>query len=160
MAPRGALRLRRIFDGSEPRPRWPEGINLRTLRDESDARVMHALLLRTYGEGDEDIFPSFEDWWDRVSRDPEFDAGLCFLAFDEEGGLAGLAHAWKSNFLKDLAVRSDMRRRGLGRALLLHVFSVFRARGAPQIDLKVEANNLPGRRIYAEAGMVEVPWEG
>ena len=160
MAPRGAFRLRRVFDGSEPPARWPEGIDVRTLRDEADAKSMHALLLSTYGEGNEDIFPSFEDWWDRVSRDPEFDPGLCFLAFDEGRRLAGVAHCWTGNFVKDIAVRPDMRRRGLGRALLLHVFGVFRARGAPHVDLKVEASNLPGRRLYAQAGMVEVPWEG
>ena len=160
MAPRGAFRLRRILDGAEPAPHWPEGITLTSLRGEADARTMHALLLSTYGEVNEDIFPCFEDWWQGISRDPEFDPGLVFLAYDEMGGLAGLAHAWTGNYLKDLAVRPDMRRRGLARALLRHVFAVFRAHGAPHIDLKVEADNLPGRRLYGEAGMVDAPWEG
>ncbi|WP_274630450.1 GNAT family N-acetyltransferase [Arvimicrobium flavum] len=157
---KGSLRMRRVLDGTEPPPVWPDGISVRTLGGVDDARPMHALLLATYGEGNEDLFPSFEDWWSRVGGDPEFDAALCFLAFDRAGGLAGVAQCWTSNFLKDLAVRPDMRRQGLGRALLLQVFAAFRARGATHVDLKVEANNEAGRRLYAQAGMIEVPWEG
>ena len=61
----------------------------------------------------------------------------------EAGALAGVAQCWTGAFLKDLAVRPDMRRHGLGRALLHHCFAVFRRRGAPAVDLKVEAENLP-----------------
>lgn len=160
MMARRAARLRRVFDGTEPLPVWPPGITMRTLQDAADARAMHGLLILTYGEGDSDIFPSFEDWWERVSGDAEFDADLCFLAFDATGQLAGLAHCWTSAFLKDLAVRPDMRRHGLGAALLHHCFVTFRARGASHIDLKVELNNAAGLRLYGGAGMVEVPWEG
>ena len=152
--------MRRVFDGTEPPPNWPAGISVRTQRDLDDARSMHALLLLTYGEGNEHLFPSFEDWWGRVGGDAEFDAELCFLAFDRANQLAGVAHSWTSNFLKDLAVRPDTRGQGLGRALLLQVFAAFRARGATHVDLKVERNNGAGLHLYEQAGMVEVPWDG
>jgi ribosomal protein S18 acetylase RimI-like enzyme len=84
----------------------------------------------------------------------------CFLALDHTDGLAGVALCWTSAFLKDLAVRADMRRRGLGEALLLHVLSIFRARGATHVDLKVELDNTDGIRLYQRCGMVRVPWEG
>lgn len=154
-----AWRMRKLLDGDQPTPRWPAGIDVRTLDTPADAKAVHALLIRAY-EGDEDIFPSAEDWWARFSGDPEFDGDLCFLAFDSEGGLAGVALCWTSAFLKDLAVRADMRRRGLGEALLFHVFSIFRARRATHIDLKVELDNAEGMRLYQRCGMVRVPWEG
>jgi ribosomal protein S18 acetylase RimI-like enzyme len=160
MVNRHAARLRRLLDGSERSPRWPAGVSVRTLRDTADAKAMHGLLIRIYGEDDADVFPSFEDWWGRVSGDPEFSAELCFLASDTTGRLAGLAHCWTSAFLKDLAVRPDMRRRGIGAALLDHCFAVFRARGAARLDLKVELDNAAGLRLYERAGMVRVPWEG
>ena len=61
--------------------------------------------------------PDFEDWWEKFSGDSEFDASLCFLVFGE-GRLAGVALCWTSAFLKDLAVRPDMRRLGIGENLL------------------------------------------
>ncbi|WP_442580389.1 GNAT family N-acetyltransferase [Mesorhizobium sp. ASY16-5R] len=159
MIERRAWRMRKLLDGDQPAPRWPTGFHIRTLKTDDDAKAVHALLIRAY-EGDEDIFPSFEDWWDRFSGDPEFDGDLCFLAFEAQGGLAGVALCWTSAFLKDLAVRADMRRRGLGEALLLHVLSIFRARGATHIDLKVELDNTIGLRLYQRCGMVRVPWDG
>lgn len=159
MIERRAWRMRKLLDGDPPALRWPAGIGVRTLKAPTDAKAMHALLIRAY-EGDEDIFPSTEDWWARLSGDPEFDRNLCFLAFDAEGGLAGVALCWTSAFLKDLAVRTDMRRRGLGETLLRHVFSTFRERGATHVDLKVEIDNAEGIRLYQRCGMVRVAWEG
>jgi ribosomal protein S18 acetylase RimI-like enzyme len=124
-----------------------------------DARALHALLSSTYGASG-DALPAFDDWWQKLSGDSEFEAGLCFLAIDEAGALAGMAQCWTGAFLKDLAVRPDMRRQGLGRALLHHCFAVFRARGAPSLDLKVEAENLAAIRLYEGAGMVRVAWDG
>jgi ribosomal protein S18 acetylase RimI-like enzyme len=151
--------MRKLLDGDQPAPRWPASIGVRTLKTPHDAKAVHALLVHAY-EGDADLFPPFEDWWGRFSGDPEFDGDLCFLAFDAEGVLAGVALCWTSAFLKDLAVHADMRRRGLGQALLLHVFSIFRARGASHIDLKVETGNAEGMRLYRGCGMVHVPWTG
>ncbi|MEQ1951379.1 GNAT family N-acetyltransferase [Mesorhizobium sp. CN2-181] len=158
MIDRRAWRLRKLLDGDQPAPRWPASVSIRTLNS-PDAKAVHALLIRAY-EGDEDIFPSAEDWWARFSGDPEFDGNLCFLALDADGKLAGVALCWTSAFLKDLAVRQDMRRQGLGEALLRHVFAAFRARGATHVDLKVELDNDAGLRLYLRCGMVRVPWEG
>jgi ribosomal protein S18 acetylase RimI-like enzyme len=152
--------MRRPLDGFEPAPPlWPAGITCRTLQGIDDARAMHALLSSTYGASG-DALPSFEDWWQELSGDSEFEAGLCLLAVDEAGALAGVAQCWAGAFLKDLAVRPDMRRQGLGRALLRHCFAVFHARGAPSLDLKAEAENLAAIRLYEGAGMVRVAWDG
>ena len=59
----------------------------------------------------------FETWWARLQGDPEFDPALCFLVFGSDDVLAAAALCWTTGFIKDLAVRPEARRRGLGRAL-------------------------------------------
>lgn len=159
MPERSARRLRRVLDGSESLPPWPAGVTARRLAGDADARAIHALLSATYGEKGEKL-PPFAAWWAQLSGDAEFDPDLCLLAHDSDGRLAGVALCWTGAFIKDIAVRADMRRHGLGRALLLHGFAAFRARGAAQVDLKVELANAPARALYASAGMKRVAWGG
>ena len=53
-----------------------------------------------------------------------------------------------------LGVRPGWRRRGLGRALLLHSFRELRDRGRLKADLGVDAENTTGAvRLYERAGM-------
>ena len=53
-----------------------------------------------------------------------------------------------------LGVRRPWRRRGLGRALLLHAFGEFRARGKRGAGLGVDGLNPTGAvRLYEQAGM-------
>jgi ribosomal protein S18 acetylase RimI-like enzyme len=53
-----------------------------------------------------------------------------------------------------LGVRRPWRRRGLGRALLLHAFGEFRRRGFSRSALGVDAESLTGaNRLYERAGM-------
>ncbi|MGN6305819.1 MAG: GNAT family N-acetyltransferase [Mesorhizobium sp.] len=130
----------------------PVGHRIRTLVD-GDERAVHALLSRTYAEAG-DALPLLPQWWAKLSRDAEFSADLCFLAVDARGKIAGVAQCWTSSFLKDLAVRADARRLGLGEALLTHCFAVFQARGAGHLDLKVEVDNPTGAlRLYERCGM-------
>ena len=53
-----------------------------------------------------------------------------------------------------LAVRKPWRRRGLGRALLLHAFREFRRRGFERASLGVDSENPTGAtRLYESVGM-------
>ena len=53
-----------------------------------------------------------------------------------------------------LGVRRPWRRRGLGRALLLHAFHEFRARGFTEAGLGLDAASLTGAtRLYESVGM-------
>jgi mycothiol synthase len=53
-----------------------------------------------------------------------------------------------------LGVLRDWRRRGIGRALLLHSFDEFRRRGLPRAGLGVDAESLTGaNRLYESVGM-------
>ena len=67
--------------------------------------------------------------------------------------LVGTVLCWTSAFVKDLVVRESRRRRGLGEALLRHVFEAFATRGAPAVELKVESTNLSAVALYERLGM-------
>ena len=87
-----------------------------------------------------------------MTGDAEFDASVWFLAESREM-LVGAVLCWTSAFVKDLVVRESWRRRGLGEALLRHVFTVFAARAAGAVELKVEAANASAVGLYERLGM-------
>jgi GNAT superfamily N-acetyltransferase len=67
------------------------------------------------------------------------DAGLCFVALDREGGIAGLCYGTQEPqdnvVLRGVAVRPDMRRHGLGTALLQRFEEIARRLGARSVSL-------------------------
>lgn len=150
-APKLALRMRRVLTTPVMSPAWPEGARQVMFTPEHAADVC-ALLAAAYADGGGSVLP-FAQWWTAVSHDAEFDPALCFVAQDASGRLIGVAQCWTSAFVKDLAVHSDWRRRGLGRALLHYAFHIFSMRGAGAVDLKVEAGNAAAIALYESLGM-------
>jgi ribosomal protein S18 acetylase RimI-like enzyme len=148
---REVLRMEIRLAGATPPPEWPPGVAVRRADVEADAPGVHELLELAFGGSAEEERPYAEwrSWW---ITDAEFDPSAWFLA-EEDGELAGVALCWSSGFLKDLAVHPAHRRRGIGRALLLHVFAEFRSRGADAVSLKVDGDNVTARRLYDAAGM-------
>jgi ribosomal protein S18 acetylase RimI-like enzyme len=152
------VRLRCDLDGALQAPNWPAGFVPRTLLSLADAAAVHALLTEVFPERRDE---PFDAWWQKLSTDEEFDPALCFLVFDAEGELAAAAQCWTSAYLKDLAVKPDARRLGLGGALLRQVFWAFRARGAAHVDLKTDlVENRDAVRLYERLGMRRVPLAG
>lgn len=151
MAPKPfVLRMRRELDGFLEQPAWPFGVTCRTL-EKKDAMAAHAVLAAGFWEGGGGA-PVFRQWWSKLRKDSEFDPSLFFLAVDREG-IAGICQCWTSAFVKDLAVHSRARRKGIGRALMLTVFHSFAARGANHVDLKVREENLDAQRLYHDVDM-------
>lgn len=151
------IRLRKHLDGTIPAAAWPDGYSMRPFAAD-DAAGLHALLTSVFDDGSDG---PFETWWPRLQGDPQFDPALCFLVFAPDGVLAAAALCWTTGFIKDLAVRPEARRRGLGRALMLHAFGVFRQRGAAHCDLKTNlVSNAEAVVLYERLGMVQVDWEG
>jgi ribosomal-protein-alanine N-acetyltransferase len=83
-------------------------------------------------------------------------AGLFLEAGGEAEGFALCRMAADEAELLTIAVRSDRRRRGTGRALLAAVIARARHGGAANLFLEVAADNAPARSLYAQAGFVQV----
>jgi ribosomal protein S18 acetylase RimI-like enzyme len=92
------------------------------------------------------------EWRHQFVTDAEFDPTLCLVASNADG-ILGVAQCWTSAFIKNLAIHPCAQGQGLGRALLLHCFQVFKQRGEPYVDLKVLESNLRARKLYESAEM-------
>ena len=145
--------LRRDLRGSLPAPQWPAGTQLEHYRNDL-APAIHSVLRMTQDQGGGRV-PSLETWQRQFTTDAEFDPTLCLVASNREG-ILGVAQCWTSAFIKNLCVHPCAQGQGLGRALLLYSFQVFKQRGEPCVDLKVLESNLRARQLYESAGMVFV----
>ncbi|MBM6580878.1 GNAT family N-acetyltransferase [Microvirga sp. BT689] len=152
MAERLVLRMRRSLVEPVAESAWPTGIRPIPFEPDRHAQKVHALLVEAYSRGGGYVEP-FAIWWPSLRDDSEYDPALVFIAANERDEIVGVAQCWTSAFVKDLAVAPALRRQGLGAALLSHVFRIFRDRGAPHIELKVEASNPSGAlRLYRSLG--------
>ncbi|WP_395609081.1 GNAT family N-acetyltransferase [Pseudomonas sp. B22129] len=145
--------LRRDLTGSLPAPQWPANIRLDHYRNEL-APAIHAVLALTQDQGGGRV-ASLDEWRQQFVTDAEFDPTLCLVASDASG-ILGVAQCWTSAFIKNLSIHPCAQGQGLGRALLLHTFQVFKQRGEPYVDLKVRESNLRARHLYESAGMLFV----
>jgi ribosomal protein S18 acetylase RimI-like enzyme len=127
------------------------------MMEKKDAREAHAVLSTGYWEGGGGA-PKFSKWWSQLRKDSEYDPGLCFIAYDQDG-IVGMIQCWTTGFVKDIAVHPRARRRGIGRALMLTAFEAFKARGLKHADLKVREDNVPAQWLYHSLGMAIVARE-
>ncbi|MCT2558773.1 GNAT family N-acetyltransferase [Tsuneonella sp. YG55] len=137
-------------------PEWPAGVRIVVFDEDRHPAPCHRLLRRAYSEG-QGAVPDFDDWWQRLRNDAEYAADYTFVVLGDADQPVALAQCWSSAFLKDFAVASDWRRRGLGTALMMHVFDAFRRNGFEALRLKVRAGNLPAIAFYESLGMIREP---
>lgn len=150
MAEDYCLLLRRDLAEVLPPVIWPSGISLTDYRP-ALAEAVHGLMELAYQQGGGQV-PALDLWRDQFETDAEYDPALCFIASDAHG-LIGVAQCWTSAYIKDLVVHPRARGQGLGRALLLHAFTVFQQRREGFVDLKVLEDNQRARRLYESVGM-------
>jgi mycothiol synthase len=139
-----------------PLPVWPERLTVRTFVVGEDERAVHAAVMESFADHWGSVNTPYEEWAAMRFGDPTFAPDLWFLAGDGEqlaGVLLGTVlegFAWVST----LGVRSGWRRRGVGRALLLHAFAEFRRRGLATVKLDVDSENATGATdLYERVGM-------
>jgi mycothiol synthase len=145
---------------------FPEGISLRTYRHDEDlVAVCHATteaFRDHWGFIAEPVETVLDRWRHWIEDDSGFDAGLWFLAIDDQSGeVAGISlcrnpamHDPSMGWVNTLGVGRPWRRRGLGLALLQHSFRVFWEHGMHRVGLGVDAGSLTGAtHLYEKAGM-------
>ena len=119
------------------------------------ANLARELMKRVYPDGLNDGGISFDGFWAWLTGDPEYDASLMWVA-ERDGEVVGFCHCWTSDFIKDLVVAPEFRRRGLGTALLTIALETFAARGTAFVELKTDVDNDKAQSLYRRLGFVIV----
>jgi mycothiol synthase len=141
------------LDDVTEEPRWPDGYAARAFQL-TDGEAVKELLDSSYANEPGFRLLPYEDWRRRMMDFSGFEAESWFVAEAHDGSLAGAALNWSEGFIKDLVVHPDHQGRGLGKALLLHTFVHFRARGEPRVTLKTDSwNTSQAWRFYERMGM-------
>ena len=144
------------LDGPPPAPEWPEGLEPRPF-ERKHARAFHAADDEAFAD-EVDYEPEpFEEFVERRVESPRFDPTLWTAVWDGDEIAATLIADRKrfgAGWIAGLGVRRPWRRRGLGRALLLHAFGQFYERGERRVSLNVHTENPTGAtRLYERVGM-------
>ena len=137
-----------------PRPELPPGVTIRTAQTGQDDRVIHALVQEAFDWRERTAQP-FEDWKGFMMRPDIYDETLWFLAEKDEEliGTCLCTTYTDIGWIRQLAVRKDFRKQGIGRALLQTAFREFKTRGFPKAGLSVESENPKAFHFYQTAGM-------
>ncbi len=154
---RHSYRMRIDFDADPPQPEWPEGVTVRPAI-EADLETAYETQMETFEDSWEHAREPYEEWSHWMVEE-DLDLALWFVA-EENDEVAAIAltkpHDAEEGlgWVRVLGVRRPWRRRGLGRAILLHVFQEYRRRGFHGVGLGVDAESLTGaNRLYENAGM-------
>jgi mycothiol synthase len=146
------------LDPPPPEPVWPVGIEVRTARP-CEERMLYEVHEECFADHWEHVPEPFEEWAHWLVRREDRDPDLWFVA-TEADEVAGYALCFphetepEVGWVQTLGVRRPWRRRGVGRALLLHAFAELRRRGFARAGLGVDAESLTGaNRLYESAGM-------
>ncbi len=142
------------LDQNLPEPDLAAGIKIRTAQTGQDDRAIHALVQGAFDWRERTPQP-FEDWKSFMMRSDIYDETLWFLA-EKEGGIIGtcLCTIYSDlGWIRQLAVKKEYRKQGVGRALLQTAFREFKSRGYPKAGLSVESENPNAFHFYQTAGM-------
>lgn len=144
-----------LADLADPPPP-PDGISLRPLDPDRDARALHELIEHAFSRHWNWTPMTFEAFWRRVGEREDFDPELSLIAMrgDDYVGASWNVTKVDRGWVQDLAVHESARRRGLGEALLRHTFKLFKERGWERVGLGLDAGNVTGAlRLYERVGM-------
>jgi mycothiol synthase len=133
----------------------PPGVTIRTFR-EGDARSFHRIEVESFrGQWGTSPLP-FEDWAKLHLQGEGFSRELWFIAECDgrDAGIVACRRGDKDGWVASLGVLEEFRGRGIGGALLRHVFHMFRAHGYRTVALNVDSNNPTGAtKLYEAQGM-------
>lgn len=147
------------LDDGRPEVVLPPGVRIRPFVHGRDEQLMWDVM-RAGFEDDWDGTDDSATWLAGHQDEEVYDPALWFFA--EDGGSAiGVAQArpqWRAQsdtgWLKNLAVLPEARRRGIGRALVMHAAALFHDRGKKRMVLGTFADNPTGApEFYVRVGM-------
>jgi mycothiol synthase len=152
-------RMRMSLDGVAPTPpAAPAGVTIRELRhdDETEMRRFHAVIEDAFRDTDH-LAVDYDTWRQQVDAESTktWNEWLVALVDDDMAGALQSADGEENEgWVKRLAVGRDHRRRGIGEALLRHVFAVYAGNGRERAGLGVDmANPTRAVRLYLAVGL-------
>ena len=151
-----AILMHKVLGGNAIASAWPAGVGIVPFDEVRHPAPCHRLLASAYVQGQGEV-GQFAQWWAGVRNDREYERRYMFVAEGTAGEPVAFAHCWSGAFLKDFAIAAEWRRRGLGTALLAHVFEAFRSDGHEALRLKVRPDNRAAIAFYESMGMVPSP---
>jgi ribosomal-protein-alanine N-acetyltransferase len=97
--------------------------------------------------------PTTREWYESELQRPD----ICFVYVvrTPDAPVAGFCAFWKvvdQIHINNLAIRPELRRRGLGQFLLARVLADAAGMGAPHATLEVRRSNTAAIRLYEQAG--------
>ena len=155
---RGYAEVRRFYQMAIELPEPPPApaVEVEPMRAE-EARAFHNALDEAFQDHWEHHSTPFEEWWGRHEENPNRDLGLWFVVRDGDEIAAVARNEANRNgggYVGALGVRRAWRGKGYAKALLLHTFREFHARGMPRVTLGVDAQNPTGAtHLYERVGM-------
>ena len=148
-------RMRRALDGAEPPA--ASVATIRPLRPDADLPAFHFVLAEALPEH---VPPDFEAWRDGIPDGIAASWDEWFVA-ELDGAIVGVLQssdqgiADDEGWVRNLAVLTPYRRKGIGRALLATAFAAYLAKGRRWVGLGVDLSNPTGaHRLYASMGLV------
>lgn len=139
-------------------PAWSGGIEVRTMR-EGEERTVYDVQQEAFRDTWEPMSESFEEWGHWLLQPPRFAPELWFVAVDADE-ICGIALCHPHPTVREcgwvavVGVRRHWRRRGVGRALLLHALHALAARGFERAALGVDSGSPTGAHtLYEAVGM-------
>jgi len=154
---RTILYLARGLDDALPIVDVPEGLLIRSANAPGDIQDIYAFSESIFGMKGRPQLP-YEFWAQDLGVGTDWYDPELWHILEWGGEIAGCALGFvygKMGWIRRVAVREDLRGRGLGRALLLHGFSALRACGLRRVGLAVAAQNEKAMALYHSAGMKE-----
>ncbi len=150
------LRMEIVMEDPPPAPAWPSGIEVRVFRRGRDERAVYEATDEAFRDHYRPTKMDFDEYWALRESRPGMDYDLWWVAWDGDQVAGSVLALQQSDgvYIDELSVRRPWRGRGIGRALLLHGFSLLYGRGARRIFLGVDSVNPTGAmRVYESVGM-------
>lgn len=138
----------------EPQP-IPAGYAIRAAESEEDYHAAHDVVEDAFLEWSDRERETYEDFAAQTLLRPGFEPWNFRLMTDPEGVIVGvslLQIAEDCGYVSRLAVRRDLRGRGLARALLVDSFEQARAHGATRSELSTDSRT-GALGLYEKVGM-------
>jgi len=159
------LQMKVAAESVPPRAAWPAGVDVEafsdgTVEDEALYEAWRAAFEGHWGRLDQGSETFWEERRDMKREVFPFDPSLWFVATNagEVVGFSLCEQNVKLARVAEIGVVEALRGQGLGYALLTHSLHELRGRGADEIVLDVDAENVTSAlRLYRKAGMTPHP---